>query len=94
MDDKELYERRRFHELINDVHINTGKIELINSKAIDLKEDIDEIKDELNKIRKSISDLSKDVTSINTSVIDLKKFFWLLVAITISAVGSEIMAML
>lgn len=94
MEDKDLYERKRIHELVNSNISNSAKIDMIFEREEGLKEDINELKTELLEHRRKIEQISDQISAVSTSMTDLKKFFWIIVSGSLAIAGMPIISSL
>lgn len=89
MDDNSAYERKRFHDLINEVHTVSAKIDILMEKDNNLKEDVEQIKIELKENRDKTSKLSQCQTALQVSVNSLIKFFWVILSVLVAGITSR-----
>lgn len=84
MEDRELYERKRMHDLVNDLYSAVGRIELLFERDQAIQAEITRINQELSQAIKAINRLATEQAAVNSSVQQLNKFFWLMVAIALT----------
>jgi uncharacterized small protein (DUF1192 family) len=82
--DNELYQRKRVHNLMNDLHAAVGKIERLSERDTAVREEINRINAELIQLKTMVHGMDTNQAALNVSVRQLNRFFWFVVTIAIT----------